>query len=76
MLAVGLDMTKIETKTLSDVQHVAKIETYRVEKHRGHADFVQGPDIVATARMVRLPPAELHTKLTSSSREFNRHDPG
>lgn len=76
MLTVGLDMAKIETKTLGHVQHVAEIETYSVEQHRRHADFIQGPDIVTSSWMVRLPPAELHAKLTSTRREFNRHNPG
>ncbi len=71
MLAVGLDMAKIKTKTLGDVQHVAEVETYGVEQHRGHADFIQRPHIVTTTRMVWLPPAELHAKLTSTGREFN-----
>lgn len=75
MLAVGLDMPKIETKTLGDVQHVAEVETYGVEQHRGHADFIQGPHIVTPAWMVWLPPAELHAKLTSTGREFNWHNP-
>lgn len=48
MLAVGLYMAKIETKTLSDVQHVAEVQTYGVKQHRGHADFIQGPHIVTT----------------------------
>lgn len=46
MLAVGLDMTEIETKTLGDVQHVAEVQTYGVEQHRRHADFIQGPHIM------------------------------
>lgn len=71
MLAVGLDMAKIETETLGDVQHVAEVETYGVEQHRSHADFIQGPHVVTSTRMVRLPPAELHAKLTSAGREFN-----
>lgn len=49
MLTVGLDMAKIETKTLGHVQHVAEIETYSVEQHRRHADFIQGPDIVTSS---------------------------
>lgn len=48
MLAVGLDMAKIETKTLGDVQHVAEVKTYGVEQNRSHADFIQGPHIVTT----------------------------
>lgn len=76
MLAVGLDMAKIETKTLGDVQHVAEVETYGVEQHRGHADFIQGPHIVTTTWMVWLPPAKLHAELTSTRRELNWHNPG
>lgn len=49
MLAVGLDMPKIETKTLGDVEHVAEVQTYGVEKYRSHADFIQGPHIMTTA---------------------------
>lgn len=48
MLAVGLDMAKIETETLGDVQHVAEVKTYGVEQNRSHADFIQGPHIVTT----------------------------
>lgn len=75
MLAVRLDMAEIETKTLGDIQHVAEVKTNGVEEHRGHADFIQGPNIVTTTWMVRLPPAELHAKLPSTSWEFNRHNP-
>lgn len=49
MLAVGLDMPKIETKTLGDVEHIAEVQTYGVEKYRSHADFIQGPHIMTTA---------------------------
>lgn len=49
MLAVRLDMAKVETQTLGDIQHVAEVKTYGVEQHRGHADFIQGPHIVPTA---------------------------
>lgn len=66
MLAVWLDMAKIKTQTLGDIQHIAEVQTYGVEQHRGHADLIQGPHIMATARMVRLPPAELHAKLAST----------
>lgn len=40
MLAVGLNVAKIEAKTLGDVQHVAEVETNGVEEHGGHADFI------------------------------------
>lgn len=66
MLAVWLDMAKIKTQTLGDIQHIAEVQTYGVEQHRGHADLIQGPHIMAAARMVRLPPAELHAKLAST----------
>lgn len=49
MLAVGLDVAKKETKALGDIEHVAEVQTYGVEQDRGHADFIQGPHIVATA---------------------------
>lgn len=49
MLAVWLDMTKIKTQTLRDVQHIAEVQTYSVKQHRGHADFIQGPHIVTAA---------------------------
>ena len=45
MLAVGLDVAEIETQTLGDVEHVAEVQTYGVEQHRGHADFIQGPHV-------------------------------
>lgn len=76
MLAVGLDMAKIETKTLGDVQHVAEVKTYGVKQYGGHADFIQGPHIVTTTWMVWLPPAELHAKFTSTGWELNWHNPG
>ncbi len=76
MLTVGLDMAEIKTQTLGDVQHVAEVETYCVEQHRGHADLIQGPHIVSAAWMVRLPPTELHAKLTSPRGKFNWHDSG
>lgn len=75
MVAVGLDMTKVKTKTLCNIQHVAEVQTYGVEQHGRHADFIQGPDIVTAPGMVRLPPAELHTELSSTSWELDRHDP-
>lgn len=75
MLAVRLHMAEIEPQTLRDVQHIAEIQTYGVEKHRGHADFIQGPHVLTAARVVRLPPAELHAELASTSGELNRHDP-
>lgn len=75
MLTVRLDMAEIETKTLGDVQHVAEVKTYGVEQHRSHADFIQGPHVVATARVVRLPPAELHAEFASAGWEFDRHNP-
>lgn len=40
MLAVGLNVAKIEAKTLGDVQDIAKVKTNGVEEHRGHADFI------------------------------------
>lgn len=49
MLTVRLNMAKVETKTLGDVQHIAEVQTYGVEQHRGHADFIQGPNVVATS---------------------------
>lgn len=49
VLAVGLHVSKVETETLGDVQHVAEVQTYGVEQHRGHADLIQGPHIVASA---------------------------
>lgn len=75
MLAIGLDMAEIETKTLGNVQDIAEVQTYCVEQHRGHADFVQCPHILTAAWVVRLPPAKLHAKLPSSRREFNWHNP-
>lgn len=75
MLTVGLDMAKVETKTLGDVQHIAEVKTNGVEQHRGHTDFIQSPHIMTAAWMVRLPPAELHSEFTSSRREFNWHNP-
>lgn len=71
VLAVGLDMAKIETKALGDIQHVAEVETYGIEQHRGHGDFIHGPHVVAAARVVRLPPAELHSKLASASGQLD-----
>lgn len=49
MLAVGLHVSKVEPETLRDVQHVAEVQTYGVEQYRGHADLIQGPDIVTSA---------------------------
>lgn len=49
MLAVGLHVSKVEPETLRDVQHVAEVQTYGVEQHRGHADLIQGPHIVTPA---------------------------
>lgn len=76
MLAVGLHMTEIETETLRDVQHITEIQTYGVEKHRGHANFIQGPHVMAATGVVGLPPAELHAKLASTRRQLNRYNPG
>lgn len=76
MLAVGLHVAEVETEALRHVQHVTKIQTYGVEKHRGHADFIQGPDVLAASRVVRLPPAELHAELASAGRKLNGHNPG
>lgn len=75
MLAVRLNMPKIEAETLSDIQHITEVKAYSIEEHRGHADFIQSPHIVTTAWVVRLPPAELNAKLTSAWWEFNRHNP-
>lgn len=76
MLAVGLHMAEIETETLRDVQHITEIQTYGVEKHRGHANFIQGPHVMAATGVVGLPPAELHAKLASTRRQLNRYNPG
>lgn len=76
VLAVGLHVAQIETETLRDVQHITEIQTYGVEKHRGHANFIQGPHVLASTRVVGLPPAELHAKLASTRRQLNRYNPG
>lgn len=75
MLAVGLNVAKIETKTLGDIKDVTEVQTDGVEQHRGHTDFIHGPNIVAAARVIRLPPAKLHAKFTSTRWELDRHDP-
>lgn len=75
MLAVGLHVAEIETEALRDIQHVAEIQTYGIEKHRGHANFIQGPHVLTAAGVVRLPPAELHAELASARRKLDRHDP-
>lgn len=75
MLAVGLHVAKIETETLGDVEHVAEVQADGVEQHGCHADFIQRPHVMTAAWVVRLPPAELHAKLTSAGREFDWHDP-
>lgn len=75
MLAVGLHVAQVEAQALGDVQHVAEVQADGVEEHRGHADLVQRPDVVAAARVVRLPPAELHAKLASARRQLDGHDP-
>lgn len=49
MLAVWLDMAKIKTQTLGHIQHITEVQTYGVEQHRGHADFIQGPHIMTAA---------------------------
>lgn len=49
VLAVGLHVSKVEPQTLRDVQHVAEVQTYGVEQHRGHADLIQGPHVVTPA---------------------------
>lgn len=49
MLAVRLHVAEIEPQTLRDVQHVAEVQAYGVEKHRGHADFIQGPHVLTAA---------------------------
>lgn len=71
MLAVRLNMSEKEPKTLSDIQHITEVKTYRVKEHRGHADLIQSPHVVTASRVVWLPPAELNAKLTSARREFN-----
>lgn len=76
MLAVGLNVAEIETETLRDVQHITEVQTYGVEKHRGHANFIQGPNVLAATGVVGLPPAELHTKLAGTRRQLNRYNSG
>lgn len=76
VLAVGLHVAEIEAQTLRDVQHITEIQTYGVEKHRGHANLIQGPHVLAATGVVGLPPAELHTKLASTGRQLNRYNPG
>lgn len=76
VLAVGLHVAEIETETLRDVQHITEIQAYGVEKHRGHANFIQSPHVLAATGVVGLPPAELHAKLASTRWELNRHNPG
>jgi len=75
VLAVGLHVAQVEAQALRDVQHVAEVQADGVEEHRGHADLVQRPHVHAAPRVVRLPPAELHAKLTGARRELHRHDP-
>lgn len=71
MLAVGLNMAKVEAQALSDIQHIAEVQANGVEEHRGHADFIQCPDILSAARVIWLPPAELHPKLSCTWRELH-----
>lgn len=49
MLAVGLDMAQIEAKTLCHIQNITEVQTYGIKQHRGHADFIQSPHIMATS---------------------------
>lgn len=74
MLAVRLDVAQVKAQTLGDVQDVAEVQTYGVEQHRGHADFIEGPHVMAAAGVVRLPPAELNAKPASTGWELHRHD--
>lgn len=76
MLAVGLHVAQIEPQTLCDIQHVTEIQTYGVEKHRGHANFIQSPHVLAATGVVGLPPAELHAKLASTRRQLDGYNPG
>lgn len=49
VLAVRLHVAEVEAETLRDVQHITEIQTYGVEKHRGHADFIQRPHVLTAA---------------------------
>lgn len=76
MSTVRLYVSQIESQTLSDVQHIAKVQADDVEEDRGHADLIKSPNVLSTPRVVWLPPAELDPKFTSPRRKFYRNNSG
>lgn len=75
VLTVGLHIPEIKAQALSHIQHITEVQADDVEEDRGHADFIQSPDILPTTRVIWLPPAELDTKFTGPRRKFHRNNP-
>ena len=64
MATVWLNISKVESQRLSDLQKIGKVKTDAVEKYRCHDNLINSPYILSLGRMIWLPPSELNSKLS------------